>query len=90
MYRGRKGPFYSLSIGTYVDGGRQREIFCFLSARHTHVNTKMSLHLIVLSPLTARLQRGSVCAEQVYSNCEYCKCVRLKGTSQTEQSPSQH
>lgn len=35
MYRGRKGPFYSLSIGTYFDGGRQREIFCFLMARHT-------------------------------------------------------
>lgn len=32
--RGRKLPFYSLSIGTYFDGGRQREIFCFPSARH--------------------------------------------------------
>lgn len=45
--------------------------------------------LLQQSALTAWLQCGSVCAEQVYSNCEYCKYVRLKRTSQTEQSPSQ-
>lgn len=32
-------PFYSISIGTYSDGGRQTGLFCFLSARHPHVNT---------------------------------------------------
>lgn len=37
----------SLYIGTY--GGR------YSASWRTHVNTKMSLHLIVLSPLTALL-----------------------------------
>lgn len=48
MHCGRKGPVYFLSLGTYSIIERKRERFSFLSARHSHVHTKMSLHLIVL------------------------------------------
>lgn len=75
------GLFYSL-LGTFLD---QRQ-----TTPHLHPPP------CIYRPLPPRPRPAAVvCAEEVCSNCEYCKCVRYEGGednfgAKTEHFPSHH
>lgn len=81
----REGPFSPLSRGT-KNAEETLGLLVLFYFIFCQAHKKNYLHHKILSPLTARIQHVSTCAEEVYIYCEYCKCVRMEDSSNKKEN----